>query len=244
VDLRADRPLAEDYPMLAQLQPMLNLYGILLLVAVPIVVMVFWLATRQDKRARQPAQRPHQRPAAPRVEDGAAPSAPAEMAPPVVDVPTVAQEPMPEALPASAPPPTVALPPGLAAHLLLVDDSAVARTKLRRLFEGTGYSTALAKDGVEALQMLGRGRYALMITDLEMPEMDGIELISIVSEAPETEDMPIIAITGHDALKARVFQYSVLYGIFTKPWNDRELLRRVEALVRVRLATPAAAISP
>lgn len=229
--------------MLAQLQPMLNLYGILLLIAVPIVVLVFWLATRQDRPPRPTERRPRVLPADPRTAEATAPVAVAAPAAPFADEPPVPGEPAPEAPPASASPRTALPPPGMAAHLLLVDDSAVARTKLRRLFEGAGYTTALAKDGVEALQMLERGRYALMITDLEMPEMDGIELITIVSEASETEDMPIIAITGHDALKERVFQYSGLYGIFTKPWNDRELLRRVENLVRIRQAAAAATAS-
>jgi CheY-like chemotaxis protein len=230
--------------MLAQLQPMLNLYGILLLIVVPIVVLVFWLATRRGRPERSAQRRPQARPADTRSAAAPQASAPAATAALLADAPSEAPVPLPETAPASASPPALAPPPGMAAHLLLVDDSAVARTKLRRLFEGAGYSTALAKDGVEALQMLGCGRYALLITDLEMPEMDGIELISLVSEAPETEDMPIIAITGHDALKERVFQYSGLYGIFTKPWNDRELLRRVEALVRLRQAVPAATAAP
>lgn len=56
--------------------------------------------------------------------------------------------------------------PAPAADLLLVDDSAVARAKLRKLFEGAGYQVHLACDGVEALALLQKGRYALMITDL------------------------------------------------------------------------------
>ena len=63
------------------------------------------------------------------------------------------------------------------ADLLLVDDSAVARAKLRRLFAPGGYRVALARDGAEALELLDKGRYGLMITDLEMPRLDGVALI-------------------------------------------------------------------
>lgn len=126
--------------------------------------------------------------------------------------------------------------PALPAALLVVDDSAVARAKLRKLFEGAGYTVATATDGLEALDALARGRFAVLITDLEMPNMNGIELIAAVQGSLETEDLPIVAITGHDALQARVHECQGLYGIFKKPWNDRDLLKRIEALVSLREA--------
>jgi CheY-like chemotaxis protein len=140
--------------------------------------------------------------------------------------------------PATAPPPRptpkpVPLPSG-PMRLLVVDDSAVARAKLSRLFEGAGYRVTVARDGVEALDCLAKQRFQLLLTDLEMPNKDGFELIAAVQGGLDTEDLPIIAITGHDELQARVHQIQGLYGIFMKPWNDRELLRRVESLVGLR----------
>ncbi|MDC8784856.1 response regulator [Roseateles koreensis] len=119
-------------------------------------------------------------------------------------------------------------------HLLVVDDSAVARAKLGRLFEGAGYPVTLARDGVEALACLAERRFDVLITDLEMPNKDGFELIAAVQGSLETEDLPVIAITGHDEMQARVHQVQGLYGIFKKPWNDRELLKRVETLSSLR----------
>jgi len=138
----------------------------------------------------------------------------------------------PTVRPNSVPPPepVVILPPAL----LLVDDSAVARAKLSKLFLGAGYRITVAKDGVEALERLAEQRFQLMITDLEMPNKDGFELIAAVQGDLETEDMPVIAITGHDDMQARVNQVQGLYGIFKKPWNDRDLLKRVEVLVAMR----------
>ena len=120
--------------------------------------------------------------------------------------------------------------------VLLVDDSAVVRAKLGQLFQRAGYAVTLAKDGVEALQQLGGQRFDVMVTDLEMPNKDGFELIAAVQGDMETEDMPVIAITGHDEMSARVHQVQGLYGIFKKPWNDRELLKRVETLASLRKA--------
>jgi CheY-like chemotaxis protein len=118
--------------------------------------------------------------------------------------------------------------------LLLVDDSAVARAKLRKLFESAGYTVSVANDGAEALEALDKARFLVLVTDLEMPNMNGFELIAAVQGNMDTEDMPIIAITGHDEMQARVHDCQGLYGIFKKPWNDRELLKRVATLVQMR----------
>jgi CheY-like chemotaxis protein len=135
------------------------------------------------------------------------------------------------ALPAVVPVPAA---PPQPASLLLVDDSAVARAKLGRLFAAAGYRTTIARDGVEALERLAEQRFQVLITDLEMPNKDGFELIAAVQGGLDTEDLPIIAITGHDELQARVHQIQGVYGIFKKPWNDRELLKRVESLAGMR----------
>ena len=115
----------------------------------------------------------------------------------------------------------------------------VARAKLGRLLQGAGYEVVLAADGVEALEAVSRRFFSLLITDLEMPNMDGLELISNVQGSLETEDLPIVAITGHDDLQARVRDVEGLYGLFKKPWNDRDLLKRVSTLAHVRATRPA-----
>ena len=121
--------------------------------------------------------------------------------------------------------------------LLVVDDSAVARAKLRKLLETAGYSVVVSNDGTDALEVLATTRFSLLITDLEMPNMNGFELIAAVQGNMDTEDMPILAITGHDEMQARVHDCQGLYGIFKKPWNDRELLKRVATLVQMRQKT-------
>lgn len=144
--------------------------------------------------------------------------------------------------PADAPP----RPAAAAAHpaperplLLVVDDSAVVRAKLRKLFEGAGCDVVLANDGQQALALLDTAFFSVLVTDLEMPNMSGVELIASVRGSLETEDLPIIAITGHESLQAQVRDCEGLYGLFRKPWNDRELLRRVESLRHLRVRPEA-----
>ncbi|MDL5030496.1 response regulator [Pelomonas sp. APW6] len=122
--------------------------------------------------------------------------------------------------------------------VLVVDDSAVVRAKLGKLLEGAGYLVLLARDGIEALEVLARHPVQVMITDLEMPNKNGFELIADVQGALETEDLPIIAITGHEELQGRVHQIQGLYGIFKKPWSDRDLLKRIETLTQLRQRGP------
>ncbi len=131
--------------------------------------------------------------------------------------------------PADLPPsPTPDLP--LRSDLLLVDDSAVVRAKLRRLFEPAGYSITLAKDGAEALALLEQGRYAAMVTDLEMPRLDGVGLIRAAQAMPACTGMPILAITGHDDLQSQLSRLRAVTGIYRKPWIDDDLLGHVQVL--------------
>ena len=130
--------------------------------------------------------------------------------------------------------PTPALPQ--VADILLVDDSAVARAKLRKLFEHEGYQVHLACDGLEALALLDKGRYGLMITDLEMPNMDGVTLINTCLDRQQTFRMPILAISGHESLRAKFNECRNIAGVHRKPWVDDILLSHVATLVSKRLA--------
>ena len=126
--------------------------------------------------------------------------------------------------------------PKQVADILLVDDSAVARAKLRKLFEPAGYQVHLACDGVEALAMLDKGRYALMITDLEMPNMDGVTLINTCLDRPLTAPMPVLAISAHESLRAKFNECRRVSGVHRKPWVDDILLSHVATLVSARHA--------
>ncbi|MEJ5999830.1 response regulator [Paucibacter soli] len=186
-----------------------------LLIAIPLAIVVIIISTRRGDDVDEPRRR---EPPPPRP-----PSR------------------LPVAVPEIVPPPPAPAPAAAGpARVLLVDDSAVVRAKLGKLLAGAGYEVLAARDGVEALELLGREHVQVLITDLEMPNKDGFELIADVQGSLETEDLPIIAITGHEELQGRVTQVQGLYGIFKKPWHDRELLKRVETLTHLRKPPPAA----
>lgn len=181
-----------------------------LLIAVPLALVVWIITTRRGDEQ----------------DVGVPPPAPPEPAP----------RPAATAAPAVAPPPAAPAQALPALPLLVVDDSAVVRAKLLKLFKEAGHEVVAARDGQEALELLAQTRFGVLITDLEMPNLDGFGLIAAVQGSMETEDLPIIAISGHEELHARVHQIQGIYGLFQKPWNDRELLKRVETLGQLRRA--------
>lgn len=118
--------------------------------------------------------------------------------------------------------------------VMIVDDSAVVRAKLEKLMNTAGFLVLTANDGVDALAKLEHQHVDILITDLEMPNLDGFGLIDHVQNDMHLEHIPIVAITGHDELSARVHSCQGLFGIYQKPWNDRQLLSRMQCLKEVR----------
>ncbi|MEN9352932.1 MAG: hypothetical protein RL318_257 [Fibrobacterota bacterium] len=84
-------------------------------------------------------------------------------------------------------------------NILLAEDNAVNRTVISRLLEKMGHSVASAENGRIALQMLPGNHFDLLLTDIQMPEMDGLELVRAIRQgmAGETwQDLPVLALTA------------------------------------------------
>lgn len=83
------------------------------------------------------------------------------------------------------------------AHMaLVVDDSMLIRHSVCRYFEERGFQVESATNGVEALEMLQQIKPDVIVTDLQMPKMDGRELITILKNRPDTREVPIIVLAG------------------------------------------------
>jgi CheY-like chemotaxis protein len=81
---------------------------------------------------------------------------------------------------------------------LVVDDSMLIRYTVCRLLERRGFAVESATNGAEALEVLGRVRPALIVTDMQMPKMSGSELITALKSKPETAGIPIIIVARQD----------------------------------------------
>ncbi|HEY9677463.1 MAG TPA: response regulator [Drouetiella sp.] len=81
-------------------------------------------------------------------------------------------------------------------RILVVDDTITARILMKNILESAGYAVKTAKDGVEALKTLNREDFDMVVTDIEMPNMNGIELTSAVRAESKCKEIPIILVTS------------------------------------------------
>ena len=79
---------------------------------------------------------------------------------------------------------------------LVVDDSMLIRHTVCRFLEARGFAVESATNGAEALEKLGEMRPAVIITDLEMPKMSGLDLIAALKARPETAAIPVVVLAG------------------------------------------------
>ncbi|WP_375761514.1 response regulator [Corallococcus exercitus] len=86
---------------------------------------------------------------------------------------------------------------------LVVDDSLTARALHRAMLEAGGFQVHLAASGARALERLQADTYDVVICDLDMEEMDGIELIARLRERKDTRTLPVILVSAHDTVVAR-----------------------------------------
>ena len=80
--------------------------------------------------------------------------------------------------------------------ILVVDDSATVRKFVSVSLEMQGFDVTAACDGMDALEQLPKKKYDLVITDLNMPNMDGFELIKALRESNDFHDLPVIILTS------------------------------------------------
>lgn len=89
------------------------------------------------------------------------------------------------------------------ARILIVDDSVTTRTLEKTLLESQGYDIRVAVDGVEALHLLTREDVDLVVTDIQMPNMDGFALIEEMKKTKKLQDLPVIIVTSRADQKDR-----------------------------------------
>ncbi|WP_240635869.1 Hpt domain-containing protein [Caldimonas tepidiphila] len=109
--------------------------------------------------------------------------------------------------------------------VLVVDDSLTVRRVTQRLLVREGYRVALAKDGLEALERLAEERPAVVLSDIEMPRMDGFDLVRNMRADAGLAHLPVIMITSRIAQKHR--DYAAELGVdhyLGKPYSEEELL--------------------
>jgi chemotaxis protein histidine kinase CheA/ActR/RegA family two-component response regulator len=118
-------------------------------------------------------------------------------------------------------------------YLLVVDDSPSVRRVVGGMLKAHGWETQTARDGVEALDVIARQRPSAVLLDIEMPRMDGYELMATLRSDPQYRGLPLIVLTSRAA--ARHQQRATQLGAnayIVKPYQDEFLLSTIADLVR------------
>ena len=118
-------------------------------------------------------------------------------------------------------------------QVLVVDDSASTRGFLTTTLEGSGlYRVTQAQSGFEALRMLPRQRFDIVVSDVNMPDINGLELVRFVRESPNNKATPVLLVTtdGRPADKERGKKLGAS-GYLVKPFAGEELLKAVGELL-------------
>lgn len=115
--------------------------------------------------------------------------------------------------------------------ILVVDDELLIRDLLYDFFRDHGWDISIAENGRKAIEILNQKKVDLVLTDLKMPEMDGLTLTDLMRE--EYPDIPVVIMTGYpsvetavSALRQKVADYII------KPFNINQLYKTVEKNVR------------
>ena len=123
--------------------------------------------------------------------------------------------------------------------VMIVDDSVTVRKVTSRLMERQGFAVATAKDGVDAMNQLQTIRPDVVLLDIEMPRMDGFEVLRSVRRDENLKDLPVIMITSRTGEKHK--QQAMELGVnqyLGKPFQEAKLLTTIEEVIASAKAKP------
>lgn len=117
-------------------------------------------------------------------------------------------------------------------RLLLVDDSLSIRKFVGKMLESAGYQVDTAVDGEDGLRKASSFSYSMILTDLEMPKLNGFEVIQALRGRAETRETPVVVMTTRAGDKHRQMAINIgANSYIAKPVEERMLLQEVERWV-------------
>lgn len=118
-------------------------------------------------------------------------------------------------------------------RVLVVDDSLTVRELERKLLLSRGYQVEVAVDGMDGWNALRAGHFDLLITDIDMPRMDGIELVSLVRQDPRLRALPVMVVSYKDREEDRRkgLEAGADYYLAKASFHDEALLDAVQTLI-------------
>lgn len=127
--------------------------------------------------------------------------------------------------------------PASSLHVLVVDDNQANRSAFRSLLEPLGYNVLLAASGDEALTLATRHRFAVILLDVRMPILDGIETALLLKKKPFNRNAPLIFVSAHQATSEQVSRVALdgMIGYVHSPVDSELLVWKVNNYVEHHL---------
>jgi serine/threonine-protein kinase len=125
--------------------------------------------------------------------------------------------------------------------LLVVDDSRTTRDMFASLLASRGYNVRTVGSGPEAVDLLAKEPFDLVLLDVEMPNMNGLEVLSIIRQTHSIGELPVIMVTGRKQSGDMIAAFQLGASDYvTKPLNPAVALARIQAQTAIRLARAGA----
>lgn len=120
----------------------------------------------------------------------------------------------------------------MSAAILAVDDSASIRVAIKIALSGAGYAVTEAVNGADGIAKAQAGRFDLIVTDLNMPIMDGLTMIEQLRQSPAHMGVPIIFLTTEsDAAMKQRAKAAGATGWLTKPFDPDQLVKIIKKVL-------------
>lgn len=129
--------------------------------------------------------------------------------------------------------------------ILVVEDDPSVRELLRDQMRAAGHEVVTANDGADAIQRLSNFLVHAMILDINLPRMDGFEVLKVVQGMPTIAGLPILVLSARHA--ERDVRRALVLGAWdylAKPYTEQQLVRRMTRLLRGRFEAPATPEEP
>ncbi len=118
-------------------------------------------------------------------------------------------------------------------RVLVIDDEAIVRVSCKRVLEPAGYEVEVTERGQEALKLLQERPFDIVVTDLLMPDMDGLEVLRQIKQ--QWPRMPVIIITGYGTVSTAVQAVKLgAYDVVEKPFSPETILKVVQKALEER----------
>ncbi|NOY65197.1 MAG: sigma-54-dependent Fis family transcriptional regulator [Nitrospirae bacterium] len=116
-------------------------------------------------------------------------------------------------------------------RVLVIDDEAIVRVSCERVLRPEGFEVVVTSRGDEAIELLEKEPYDVVLTDLKMPDMDGLEVLKIIKE--RWPDIQVIIITGYGTISTAVQAIKMgAYEYIEKPFTPQDILQVVEKVIK------------